>query len=177
MERSAALRQIEEIASRKPDSALAALDQFVVAPPGDAAAAAQGPPATQEQLAAWCLAHPAPGMRVNTVPEPGDDKIERDGTQACLAIVWTTAPANLGIDADEEVLATFSGQMADRHPPTSRQSEEGRALPGGREGVRLLTWGDPLLVAWLEAVRGDALTLSDHEAAGIAEGTDPFTPG
>ena len=26
---------------------------------------------TQEQLAAWCLSHPAPGMHIQTVPEPG----------------------------------------------------------------------------------------------------------
>ena len=64
--------------------------------------------------------------------------------------------------------------MADRHPPTSRQSEEGRVPAGGREGVRLLTWGDPLLTAWLGAVRGDALTASDWAAAGMAEGAAPF---
>jgi hypothetical protein len=114
-------------------------------------------------------------MRVTTVPEPGSEVIERDGTQACLAILWTCPPLQLGADPTEEILATFSGEMADRHPPTAQQDEGLERVPGGREGVRLLTWGDPLLDAWLDAVRGDPLLPSDYEAAGISEGTDPFS--
>jgi hypothetical protein len=73
-----------------------------------------------EQLAAWCLAHPAPGMRILCVPEPGMATASRVGTQGCLAITWADAPAHLGIEATEEILATFNGELADRHPPTAR---------------------------------------------------------
>lgn len=112
------------------------------------------PPATQHQLAAWCLAHPAPGMTINAVPEPGIDTIEADGIRACLAINWTNAPPHLGIDPTETVPLTFNGALADRHPPTApTQDDEGNPVEG-REGVRLLTWGDPYLTAWLEAMSG-----------------------
>jgi hypothetical protein len=35
----------------------------------------------------------------------------------------------------------------------------------GREGVRLLTWDDPYLQAWLEAVRGEPLTDNELKTA------------
>jgi len=119
--------------------------------PGDAQ-----PPATQRQLAAWCLAHPAPGMTIRAVPEPGTETIKSDGIQACLAINWTNAPPCLGIDPTEESLFTFDGALADRHPPTApTQDDEGNPVEG-REGVRLLTWGDPYLGAWLGVMAGNA---------------------
>ena len=37
----------------------------------------------------------------------------------------------------------------------------------GKAGVRLLTWGDPYLTAWLEAVRGAPLTETDYHTAGL----------
>jgi superfamily II DNA or RNA helicase len=112
------------------------------------------PPATQRQLAAWCLAHPAPGMTIRAVPEPGTETIQSDGIQACLAINWTDAPPHLGIDPTEEALFTFDGALADRHPPTApTQDDEGNPVEG-REGVRLLTWGDPYLGAWLGVMVG-----------------------
>ena len=114
-------------------------------------------------------------MRVTVVPEPGLEGIESDGTCACLSVTWTSPPEHLGIDAGDEILATFSGEMADRHPPTAQQEGETRQAPAGREGVRLLTWGDPFLSAWLAAVRGEPLTLDDYHAAGIDEAADPFT--
>jgi hypothetical protein len=40
--------------------------------------------------------------------------------------------------------------------------------------VRLLTWGDPYLTAWLEAVRGDPLAEADYLAAGLAQGSNPM---
>jgi hypothetical protein len=52
------------------------------------------------------------------------------------------------------VRPTFSGEVADRHPPTGPAADEAGVEHPGREYVRLLTWGDPYLTAWLEAVRG-----------------------
>jgi hypothetical protein len=127
-------------------------------------------PATQEQLAAWCLAHPAPGMRILCVPEPGMTTSYQSGTQGCLAITWADAPAHLGIEATEEILATFNGQLADRHPPTA-VAEGGQS--GGvqaTEGVRLLTWGGPYLTAWLDAIRGEPLSEADYREAGLQLG-------
>jgi hypothetical protein len=106
---------------------------------------------TQRELAGWCLGHPATGMRIVTVPEPGTDIMDQDGIKACLSITWANAPEILGIDSTEEILATFSGELADRHPPTSPSGEDNGGLSGGSEGVRLLTWGDPLLDAWFES--------------------------
>jgi hypothetical protein len=52
----------------------------------------------------------------------------------------------------EEILATFNGELADRHPPTGPiQDADGVEQPG-REGVRLLTWGNPYLTAWLARI-------------------------
>jgi hypothetical protein len=109
----------------------------------------------KRRLAAFCLAHPAPNMRILVIPEPGGNHPETDGIRACLSINWISAPAHLGISPTEEILATFNGQLADRHPPTAPALDESGRMTSGREGVRLLTWGDPVLTAWLEAVRGD----------------------
>jgi hypothetical protein len=38
--------------------------------------------------------------------------------------------------------------------------------------VRLLTWGDPYLTAWLEAVRGAPLSEADYHMAGLTPDTD-----
>ena len=129
---------------------------------------------TQEQLAAWCLAHPAPGMRILCVPEPGMATASRVGTQGCLAITWAYAPAHLGIEVTEEILTTFSGELADRHPPTARaEGDEGEGVQA-TEGVRLLTWGDPYLTAWLEAIRGEPLSEADYREAGLSPGENPL---
>jgi hypothetical protein len=40
------------------------------------------------------------------------------------------------------------------------------------EGVRLLTWGDPLLEAWLGAIRGTPLTDADYKVSGVARDDD-----
>jgi hypothetical protein len=44
----------------------------------------------------------------------------------------------------------------------------------GKEGVRLLTWGDPYLAAWLEAGRGARLTEADYHTAGLESDTSPL---
>jgi hypothetical protein len=129
---------------------------------------------TQEQLAAWCLTHPAPGMRIQTIPEPGAGTCPADGTRGCLSITWAYAPPHLAIGDNEEILATFSGELADRYPPTGPPQDAGETEPPGREGVRLLTWGDPYLTAWLEAVRGQPLTDTDYRAAGVGPGESPL---
>jgi hypothetical protein len=90
---------------------------------------------------------------------------------------WSTAaeaPPQLGIASSEEVLATFSGEVADRHPPTGPTTDAVGVEHSGKEGVRLLTWGDPYLAAWLEAVRGEPLVEADYVAAGLAPGSNPM---
>jgi hypothetical protein len=37
----------------------------------------------------------------------------------------------------------------------------------GKDGARLLTWGDPYLTAWLKAGRGDPLTKADYRLVGL----------
>jgi hypothetical protein len=97
--------------------------------------------AGKRELARWCLLHPAPGMQIRTVPEPGTTALAADGAAGCLGITWPYAPPHLGIAGTEEVLATCDGELADRHPPTGpTQDADGIERPG-REGVRLLTWG------------------------------------
>lgn len=150
---------LDEAAQRLPDSALSSLEAFTHPEDFGSSQSAQGEHLfSQTQLAAWCLAHPASGMRIITVPEPGTNTIMQDGTQACLSITWALAPLHLGISPNEEILATFSGELADRHPPTGPSQDEYGTITRGSEGVRLLTWGDPYLQAWLEAVRGEPLS-------------------
>jgi hypothetical protein len=87
----------------------------------------------------------------------------------------TSPPVGLaGIDSTEEIQATFNGELADRHPPTGPASGDGSGEPEGREGVRLLTWGDPYLTAWLEALRGEPLSDDDYRTAGLQRDTNPF---
>jgi len=150
IERAEALRQLDLAKEKKPPAVAAALEDAALAegPSEDAAE----PPVTQEQLAAWCLTHQPPGMRIQTVPEPGAFGTTADGTRGCLSIVWPYAPLHLGIREDENILATFNGELADRHPPTAPTEDEAGVSQPGEEGVRLLTWGDPYLTAWLEAL-------------------------
>jgi hypothetical protein len=101
-------------------------------------------------------------MQVRNVSEPGMSSLASDGTHGCLAITWPYAPPHLGIGGTEEILATFSGELADRHPPTGPTQDAGGIDQPGREGVRLLTWGDPYLTSWLEAVRGESITSADN---------------
>ena len=131
---------------------------------------------SQKPLAVWCLAHPAPGMRIATVPEPGAITTTADGTEGCLGIVWADAPDHLALHAQEAVLVTFSGEIADRHPPTAANPDDQATTGKLTEGVRLLTWGDPLLEAWLELIRRGPLTDADYEASGLARDADPSPP-
>jgi hypothetical protein len=170
-----ARRLLDDAAREKPRVAIAALEECVRQDLGDAVVEmGDRTPVTQEQLAAWCLAHPAPGMRILCVPEPGMSSPGQSGTQGCLAITWAYAPPHLGIEATEEILATFNGALADRHPPTALvEGDQTKGLQG-TEGVRLLTWGDPYLTAWLEAIRGEPLTEEDHREAGLQAGGNPL---
>jgi Helicase conserved C-terminal domain len=170
-----ARRLLDEAAREKPRVVIAALEECVRQDLENAGL--QSPdraPVTQEQLAAWCLAHPTPGMRILCVPEPGMKTVSQSGTQGCLAITWAYAPPHLGVEATEEILATFNGELADRHPPTAfiegGQSERAQET----EGVRLLTWGDPYLTAWLEAIRGEPLAEGDYREAGFQPGENPL---
>jgi hypothetical protein len=113
-------------------------------------------------------------MQVRSVPEPGTDRLATDGTAGCLAVTWPYAPQQLGLGSTEEVLATFNGEVADRHPPTGPTTDEAGVEHPGKEGVRLLTWGDPYLADWLEAARGEPLKEADYVAAGLAPESNPL---
>jgi hypothetical protein len=117
---------------------------------------------------------PVPGMQIATVPEPGAITTTADGTQGCLSVVWADTPRHLGLHAEEVVLVTFSGEVADRHPRTAASPEHQAAMAKLTEGVRLSTWGNPLLEAWLEATRGAPVTDADYKASGLARDADPF---
>jgi hypothetical protein len=176
LELADARRLLDEAALEKPRVAITALEECVrEGTELQQAAFTPGSTVTQEQLAAWCLAHPAPGMRIIVVPEPGTTVRAADGIPGCLAITWVYAPAHLGIRADEELLATFNGALADRHPPTNPAASTNSVQTTRLEGVRLLTWGDAYLIAWLEAVRGEALTDDDYCQAGIGSQMNPRT--
>jgi len=111
-------------------------------------------------------------MRILGMPELGTNTIIQDSTQGCLAITWAYAPPYLGIDPTEEIVVTFSGALADRHPPTAPGESEQGVDVEGKAGVRLLTWGDPYLTAWLEVVRGAPLTEADYHTAGLTPDTN-----
>lgn len=155
LELEQARRLLDEKAQEKPKVAIASLEAFTkveeLTGDGSASPAAS---VTQEDLAAWCLAHPAPGMRIVAVPEPGLQTVAADGIDACHSVTWAYVPPHLGIAPHEEILVTFDGALADRHPPTAPGADDGDGVRHGREGVRLLTWGDPYLQAWLEALCG-----------------------
>ncbi|HXH09642.1 MAG TPA: helicase-related protein [Alphaproteobacteria bacterium] len=169
-----ARRLLDDAAREKPRVAIAPLEACVRQDLGHAVVEmAARAPVTQEQLAAWCLAHPAPGMRILCVPEPEVETVSQSGTQGCLAITWAYAPPHLGIEATEEILATFNGALADRHPPTALVAGDQTRGLQGTEGVRLLTWGDPYLIAWLEAIRGEPLSEEDYSEAGLLPGENP----
>ena len=120
IELAEARRLLDEAARAQPHVAIAALEACVREEREAVSLDRHEPPSvTQGQLAAWCLAHAAPGMRIIVVPEPGTNAVGQDGTQGCLAITWAYAPPHLGIAPTEEVLVTFSGALADRHPPTA----------------------------------------------------------
>jgi hypothetical protein len=174
IELAEARRLLDEAAQAQPQVAIAAFEACVREEREGMAFDRREPlSVTQAQLAAWCLAHPAPGMRMLVVPEPGTQTVLQGGTQGCLAITWAYAPPHLGIGPTDEVVVTFSGALADHYPPTApRESEEGIDV-AGKAGVRLLTWGDPYLTAWLEAVRGAPLTEADYHMAGLTPGAHP----
>jgi hypothetical protein len=174
IELAEARRLLDEAARTQPHVAIAALETCVREDHEAVSLDHHEPPSVgQGQLAAWCLAHPAPGMRIIVVPEPGTNAVVQDGTQGCLAITWAYAPPRLGIDPTAEVLATFNGALADRHPPTAPGEGEQEVAVEGKAGMRLLTWGDPYLTAWLEEVRGAPLSYTDYHTAGLAPDANP----
>jgi superfamily II DNA or RNA helicase len=174
IERAEALRQLEAARQRQAPAVATAIEGLTPDLDGAGPTSVAEPPATQAELAYWCLQHPAPGMQIRSVPEPGTTALAADGTAGCLGITWPYAPSHLGVAGAEEILATFSGELADRHPPTGPTQDDSGVEQPGREGVRLLTWGDPYLTAWLEAVRGEPLTEADYRAAGLDPAMNPL---
>ena len=174
IERAEALRQLDAARLQQAHAVAVAIERLPDDPSSTPSISPNEPPATQAELAGWCLLHPAPGMHIRNVPEPGTSSLAGDGTQGCLGITWPYAPPHLGIGGTEEILASFNGEVADRHPPTGPTQDANGIEQPGREGVRLLTWGDPYLTAWLEAIRGDPLTAADYEAAGRHPDLNPL---
>ncbi len=174
IERAEALRQLESARERQAPAVAAAIEGLMPERDGAGPAPDAEPPATQAELGYWCLQHPAPGMQVRGVPEPGTGRLAADGTAGCLSITWPYAPPHLGIGSTEEVLATFSGELADRHPPTGPTADAAGVDHPGKEGVRLLTWGDPYLTAWLEALRGEPPAEGDYRLAGLQVDRNPL---
>jgi ERCC4-related helicase len=175
IERAEALRQLEAARQRQAPAVATAIERLTPDLDGAGATTAAEPLATQAELAHWCLQHPASGMQIRSAPEPGTDCLATDGAAGCLAITWPYAPPHLGIGSTEEVLATFNGEVADRHPPTGPTTDTAGVDHPGKEGVRLLTWGDPYLTAWLEAVRGEPLEETDYRAASLTPETNPLS--
>jgi hypothetical protein len=174
MERAEALQEMNQIA-RAQRMPLQDLEQFV-SPEANSGEApfAPSPPVSQAELSAWCLAHPAVGMRVTAVPEPGSELPPVEGQGACYELCWPDAPGYLGIDPENPVLITFDPLLADRHPPTGPQEDEAGGDRPATEGVRLLTWGEPLLTAWLSSLLGERLTLSELEELGVRREADSY---
>jgi len=172
LERAEALRMIEEAAGEKLGLSMQPLERFVdTEEPGETGESAypqQSVPATQAELAAWCLRHRPAGMCLTPCPEPGQNNLAPDPARGCFLLRWAGAPEHLGISPADEVRVTFNPDVADRHPPTAPQSDpDGLDNPRGSEGVRYLTWGDPLLEAWLAAVRGEKLADEELRQLGI----------
>jgi hypothetical protein len=115
---------------------------------------------------------PSGPRQIAAVPEPGTITTRTESTEGRLTIVWADAPDHLGLNAQEEVLVTFSDEMADRHPPTAVKTDNQATVVTFTEGVRPLTWGGPLLQAWLEAIRCALLT--DAAAFGRARDAGLF---
>lgn len=162
IERTEALRQLEAAQSQKASAVADAIERVIDDEASPATITADELPATQSDLANWCFRHPAPGITIRSIPEPDGQTLAADGAANCLAITWPYAPPHLGISSTEEILATFSGEMADRHPPTGPTTDSAGVERPGREGVRLLTWGDPYLTAWLESLR-TILARTEHK--------------
>lgn len=148
IELNEARRLLDEAQKQKPDAAITSFEEFSASDEAGTSASSEASPATQEQLAGWCLSNPAPGMRITSSPEPGNSAALENPLRACYTLAWNYPPPELGIEPGEEVMVTFSGEVADRHPPTA-SVEPVNGDRRQREGVRLLTWGDELLTAWL----------------------------
>jgi hypothetical protein len=108
------------------------------------------------------------------VPGCGRDRLATGGTAGCPAVTWPYAPPQPGVGSTSSVPAAFSGEAANRYPPAGPTTDEAGVEHPAKEGVRLLTWGDPYLTAWLEAVRGGPLAETDYLAAGLAPGSNPL---
>jgi len=152
LELAEARRLLDRQATEKSRSGIASLEDFTRQDSlNEKIMSIDAPATSQNELAEWCLAHPAPGMHIVQVPEPGSQDVNVQGVDGCYSISWRHIPAHLGIAPHEESLVTFNGGLADRHPPTAPTGSDGYCEQEGKEGVRLLTWGDPYLHAWLNA--------------------------
>jgi hypothetical protein len=152
MERDEALRAMRQLTQRQAQSPLERLEDFTL-PEGQPDGDGHSAPVTQAELAAWCINHPAMGMTLTPHVEPNTSEVSVSHS-GCFSLTWQYAPAQLAIGPSDEVLVTFSAELADRNPPTAPQQDDTGEYQAGSEGVRLLTWGDPLLEAWLQAVIG-----------------------
>lgn len=173
MERAEALAEMETLAQTQASVPLQNLSEYVASDDSPASSLpADSGLVTQAELAAWCLAHPPAGMSLEPAPEPGAEAAPAAG--ACWFLRWPEAPAYLGIEPVETVTVTFDPAVADRHPPTGPQEDDSGLAQPGTEGVRLLTWGEPLLTTWLTAVLGERLTAVELDQVGLRQEPDHY---
>jgi superfamily II DNA or RNA helicase len=172
MEREDVRRELERLASQEPSSPLQRLDEYTRADADRPTEAYVGPPVTQDQLSTWCIQHLAPGLTLVAAPEPGSS-VENHGVHGCFRLTWPDAPLHLGIGPTDTLLVTFNSNVADRHPPTAPRDDDDGLLRPGSEGVRYLTWGDPLLHAWLETIAGNPLSPAELASLGILRDAAP----
>lgn len=179
IELAEARRLLEQASKAVSESPIALLDDFVrrEMPMEAEVVSLDDDEFGQRQLLDWCLVHPATGMMVREIAEPEVGGRVPQNPGRCFAITWASPPRELGITGDEAVLVTSDCEVADRHPPTApSESDDINVGAGNRtKSVRLLTWGDPYLSAWLSGVRGKPLAEEDYRAAGLDSNTCPFT--
>lgn len=72
----------DEVARQRADVAISSFEECVREDLEDTTSSPPAPPpVTHAQLSAWCLAHPAPGMRIVSTPAPGANIPIQDGTR------------------------------------------------------------------------------------------------
>jgi hypothetical protein len=164
-DRATALRRLEATAAEEIGSSIPNLEECALGdadPRGDEAIAA---PVTQRELTEWLPDHRLPRMRL--LPFTPETSAKTAGFPDCTFVLrWPGAPECLGIGEADEIRVTFDPAIADAFPPTAPSGEEDNEKEH-REGIRLLTWGDPLLEAWAEALREQPLTDQEYSAVGI----------
>lgn len=165
-DRAAALRRLKAAAAEEAGSSIPNLDECALedGDPGfDETGAA---PITQQDLAEWLPNHRPSGLHL--MPFTPETSVVTAGFRdSTFILTWQGAPKSLGIGDGDEVRVTFDPAIADAFPPTAPSAGGSRVEGTRREGIRPLTWGEPLLEARLGALRGAPLGEYDWAALGL----------